>query len=371
MSFLFFSDKRDALTDQVLPAPLNSALNRIGFKTLTDVQKRSIPAIMGGQDVVVMAPTGTGKTAAFVVPVIAKLMSDPESHALILTPTRELAEQIMAFIRQLTATIPDLHVGCFIGGRAIGGDLKTLRKSLRMIVATPGRMIDLLSRRHLRLAGVTHVILDEADRMFDMGFASQVEEILEQTPKERQTLLFSATYTKQVENSFRPFLKNPVRIVVGSAKPKVAQGIEQQKVEVQQEKKNTTVVEKLATVTGQSLVFTRTKHRADRLAKFLLDQGFSCVQIHGNRSQAKRKKALDGFRSGTFQILVATDVAARGLDIPKVEQVINFDFPATSDDYLHRVGRTGRAGHKGTAISFVTPNEVREWHRMQKHFTAR
>ncbi len=350
---------------------MTQALTRIGFTELTEVQRRSIPVILGGKDVVVMAPTGTGKTAAFCIPIFAKLMMDPDAHALVLTPTRELAEQIMAFARQLMSNIPEMHVGCFIGGRPIGNDLKTLRKSLRMIVATPGRMIDLLDRRHVRTAGITHVVLDEADRMLDMGFAPQVREILKSVPKQRQTLLFSATYTKQVETTFRPFLGDFERIVVGSAKPKVATGIDQHKIEIPQDKKNVKVVENLTAVTGQSLVFTRTKHRADRLAKFLQAQGFSCVQIHGDRSQNKRKRALDGFRSGIFQVLVATDVAARGLDIPKVEQVINFDFPATSDDYVHRVGRTGRAGATGKAISYITPNEIREWHQMQKNFTAR
>lgn len=323
-----------------------------GFTTLTPIQDQTIPEILAGHDVIGLANTGTGKTAAFLIPMIQKILVNPEEKVLIVAPTRELAIQIQEEFVLFAKTLRLFSV-VVVGGANIGKQIAGLRARPNVVIGTPGRLKDLINRKAIDLSRFNNIILDEADRMLDMGFINDVTLLLSLVAKKRQTLLFSATFSAEIENLVRKFLTNPKKIShkTGETSGQVEQnivrvGAGKDKIEVLHELLIQSQFEKV-------LVFTRTKHSADKLSKGLYLRGFKSEAIHGNKSQGKRQAVLKMFKEDRINILVATDVAARGLDIPNVSHVINFDIPATFEDYIHRIGRTGRAEKMGTALTFV------------------
>jgi superfamily II DNA/RNA helicase len=355
---------------KLLPA-LQNALSAIEFNTPTPVQSKVLPVALQQKDVVAVAQTGSGKTAAYVIPILEKLFSDSErkSKALVVVPTRELAQQVYDFIVLLLKQIPGPtpRVVSIVGGASMGKQLHQLKANPRIIVATPGRLIDHLSHRSVRLSEVKTLVLDEGDRMLDMGFAPQLDQILRHVPQDRQTLLFTATLPKTVQSMTAKYLRKPERFQVGEIDRPV-KTIRQSSVEVQQKKKRDLILDQLNARKGSVIVFLRTKHRTNQLAEYLQEYGYQVGAIHGGKSQGQRNRAMSDFRAGRLRILCATDLAARGLDIPHVEHVINFDLPEQREDYIHRIGRTGRNGSSGEAITFVTPEDRREWQALTKMY---
>ncbi|MEM1077661.1 MAG: DEAD/DEAH box helicase [Pseudomonadota bacterium] len=337
----------------------------------TPIQTRAIPHGLNGRDVLGLAQTGTGKTAAFGLPLLDKLLKEGTKPAprtcrgLILAPTRELVSQISDSLRAFTEG-SHLRINLIVGGVSINPQIKRLEKGADLIVATPGRLIDLLDRKAVRLSETRFLVLDEADQMLDLGFIHALRKIAPLLPKERQTMLFSATMPKQMEELSRAYLTDPVRVEV--APPgKVADKITQSVHFVEQSDKPATLIELLAEHRDElALVFARTKHGSDRLARKLAAAGYEVAAIHGNRSQGQRERALKAFREGTLKVLVATDVAARGIDIPDVRFVYNYDMPNVPENFVHRIGRTARAGRDGQAVAFVAPDEMGELRAVQK-----
>jgi len=348
-----------------LPLPIANALKELKFSIPTPIQAKTIPIALTGVDLIGCAQTGTGKTAAFAIPSVVRANEKPGTKVLILTPTRELAEQIIEVIYKLTEFLPHMRMALLIGGASMNRQLRDLKQNPTFIVGTPGRVFDHLDRGTLNLTKVATVILDEADRMLDMGFAPQIDRIFKFLPRERQTLLFSATLPPHIMKLTARYLKNPERVAIGTIGKPIS-AIQQSSIEVNAGEKNQRILEELGTNSGTTLIFARTKMRTDRLSRFLEKNGISAEAIHGGRSQSQRRRALEAFRNGDTNILVATDVASRGLDIPHIETVINFDLPQSTEDYVHRIGRTARAGAKGAAISFVTPEERGFWKSLKK-----
>jgi ATP-dependent RNA helicase RhlE len=328
-----------------------------GYTQPTPIQSEVIAHLLAGRDVLGCAQTGTGKTAAFVLPILQRLSAEPPSQkirALVLTPTRELAAQIAERIHAYGRFVRLRHATVFGGVSQYGQEI-ALRRGVDILVATPGRLLDLMDQGFVDLSGVTHLVLDEADRMLDMGFVHDVKDIVRTIPKQRQTLLFSATMPRSIQDLAASMLSNPVRVTV---KPAVttAEGVDQSVVFIAREQKRALLVRLLeAGDIERAIVFTRTKHGANRLSKQL--SNFGAEAIHGNKSQNQRIRALDAFRRGTSRVLVATDVASRGIDVEGISHVINFDLPNEPESYVHRIGRTGRAGAMGKAISFCGPDE--------------
>ncbi len=322
-----------------------------GYENPTPIQDRAIPHILRGEDIVGIANTGTGKTAAFLVPLINKILLNPNEKVLILVPTRELAYQIDEELRDFAKGTGLFSVVC-IGGTGMGKQITELRHKHHFVIGTPGRLKDHIESRHLDLSGFKTVVLDEADRMLDMGFINDMRFMMDRMPKERHTLFFSATITPDIERLINDFLRTPARISVKTRD--TAQNIDQDVIRIHGKTKAEVLLDLLIQKDfDKVLVFTRTKHGADKLAKFLSTSGVKTDAIHGNKQQTARQKALKDFKDGKARVLVATDVAARGLDIADVSHVINFDLPATYEDYVHRIGRTGRAEKKGKALTFI------------------
>jgi ATP-dependent RNA helicase DeaD len=343
-----------------LPASLEKALKMMQFTTPTPIQAKAIPIALTERDIIGCAQTGTGKTAAFCIPMITRLLKEPNKTSLILVPTRELAMQIEDVLRKLTSKSPELKLALLIGGASMDRQMRALHNKPRIIVATPGRLMDHLARKTASLAHVGVVVLDEADRMLDMGFAPQLNKILQSIPKDRQTLLFSATLPNDIEKMAAKWLKNPERVTVGEVSRASSQ-ISHSVVQTTTNGKNNTLLDELNAREGSVLIFARTKHRTDRLANYLAGFGHPVTRIHGDRSQGQRNMAIRGFRNGDFRIMVATDIAARGLDISHIAHVINYDLPQVPGDYIHRIGRTGRAGAEGQAICLLTPEDRQQW----------
>ncbi|MCC6695315.1 MAG: DEAD/DEAH box helicase [Candidatus Hydrogenedentes bacterium] len=324
----------------------------------TPVQAEAIPVAVEGRDVIAIAQTGTGKTLAFGLPSLTRLAGTKpgRTRMLILAPTRELAQQVESVIAPLGKAL-GLQTACVYGGVGMERQTQALRKGTAIIVATPGRLLDHINRGNTRFDEVSILTLDEADRMLDMGFLPDIKRILGRLPKERQTLMFSATFAPEIASLTHEFMRGPVRIEVGAiAKP--AEAVRQGVYTVDPAGKVDLLARILREQEVQSaLVFIRTKHRTDRVAKALQTEGFKAQAIHGGRTQRQRQQAIDGFRQGRYQVLVATDVAARGLDVHGITHVVNFDIPMSSDDYIHRIGRTARASAEGDAITFVSPGE--------------
>jgi ATP-dependent RNA helicase RhlE len=335
------------------------AVEALGFTAPTPIQRDAIPPVLAGRDVVACAMTGSGKTAAFLLPIAQRLMDKPRGavRALVIAPTRELAAQIEADLRDLARFTPVKGAAVF-GGVGMGPQETAFRRGVDIIVATPGRLLDHMQHPYVRLDALEVLVLDEADRMLDMGFLPDIRRILGKLPKQRQTLLFSATMPAPIAALAREFLRNPVPI--NQERPAApATGITHSVYPVAQDLKGGLLAALLKREEMRSvLVFTRTKHRANRLAEQLAKRGIATDRIHGNRSQAQRTHALEGFKRGKYRVLVATDIAARGIDIDELSHVVNFDVPNVPDDYIHRAGRTARAGAVGEAVTFVAPDEM-------------
>lgn len=338
-------------TDFAINDTLKRAVVAKGYTTPTPIQDRAIPHVLKGADVVGIANTGTGKTAAFLIPLIHKVMSDPKAQALVVVPTRELAIQIEQELKGFTKGMKIFSV-CAVGGAPIGPQISALRYRNQFVIGTPGRLKDLIERRTIRLADYSTIVLDEADRMLDMGFVRDMRFIMQGMPTPRHTLFFSATLSPEIEKLIGEFLREPVRISVKTGD--TSKNVEQDVVRVAGGAK-LDILHTLLTKEEFSkvLVFGRTKHGVEKLSKLLVQRGFKAESIHGNKSHSQRQRALGAFKENKVQILVATDVAARGLDIADISHVINYDLPTTYDDYVHRIGRTGRGTKRGKALTFV------------------
>ncbi|WP_273508252.1 DEAD/DEAH box helicase [Planktotalea frisia] len=346
-----------------LPKRLIERLSELGLTTPTPIQARAIPEALNGHDVLGLAQTGTGKTAAFGLPLITLLSENPGRpspktvRALILAPTRELASQIVENLKDYTKGTP-IKVALVVGGQSINVQSKRLENGIDILVATPGRLIDLMDRRALTLKESHFLVLDEADQMLDMGFIHALRQIATHLPEQRQTMLFSATMPKLMNEIANTYLKSPKRIQVsppGKAADKVTQVVHF----IARTEKQSLLIELLGEHKEErALVFGRTKHGCEKLMKQLVARGFAATSIHGNKSQGQRERALAAFKKGEMKVLVATDVAARGLDIPDVRHVYNYELPNVPDAYVHRIGRTARAGKDGAAIAFCAPDEM-------------
>jgi len=349
-----------------LSAGLQQKLAVAQFTTPTPVQEMAIPHALEGKDVLATAQTGTGKTLAFLLPMMEKLIAKhvPGVRALILVPTRELAMQVQAQYDALRhGKLP--RTALVIGGMAERPQLEAVRKGAGVIVATPGRLEDYLKRRLVDLSKVEMLVLDEADRMLDMGFLPAIRRIVGVLPKQRQTLCFSATLEASVAGLVNDYMRNPVRVALGST-TKPVESVELQAFEVPAAEKSDTLRRLLYDEKGQTLIFARTKRGTERLAKNLVRDGFSAAMIHGDRTQSQRVNALNGFDQGKYKVLVATDVASRGIHVDNVAHVINYDLPDLAEDFIHRVGRTGRAGSKGRASTLVSGAEIGELRAIER-----
>jgi len=340
----------------VAPALLD-ILEKLGITTPTPIQAQAIPAGVEGKDIVGIAQTGTGKTLAFGIPLIQALARQ-KTMGLVLLPTRELALQVDQELTKIGRSL-GLRTVVLIGGAAMGPQLSAIRRGVHLIIATPGRLNDHLEQRTISLAKVTVLVLDEADRMLDMGFQPQIERIIKTLPTERQTMLFSATLPHQIMNIATRHMKLPMRIEV-APQGTASENVSQEFFIVRKDEKTDLLKKTLEKYKGSTLVFTRTKHGARKVSRSLQTFGHTSSEIHSDRTLGQRKHALEGFKNGTYRILVATDIAARGIDVKGIELVVNFDLPANAEDYVHRIGRTGRAGAQGHAISFALPEERRD-----------
>jgi ATP-dependent RNA helicase RhlE len=336
---------------------LLGVLDALKYTVPTPIQEKAIPIAIEGKDVIGVAQTGTGKTLAFGIPMVQRL-AQGKGKALVLVPTRELALQVHETLAKLTPSA-GMRTAVLIGGESMYNQVRALRDRPRIVVATPGRLNDHLDRRNLRLDDVSILVLDEADRMLDMGFLPQIERILDLVPKERQTMLFSATMQPPIVKIASTYMNLPVRTEIAPSGT-ATELVTQEMFVVHREQKGELLCELLKQYTGSVLLFVRTKRSAARVAKLLRDRGHSAAEIHADRTQAQRKDSLRGFKTGEFRVLVATDIASRGIDVNAIELVINFDLPDETGNYVHRIGRTGRAGKKGHAITLATPDQRKD-----------
>ena len=353
--------------DLKLHPSLLKAIKELGFARPTPVQADAIPPGLAGRDVLACAQTGSGKTAAFLLPILHRLIDKPRgrTRALVLAPTRELAAQILEEFNALAVHTPLTGASVF-GGVSMGPQEHAFRAGVDVMIATPGRLLDHLRAPYAKLSGLEHLVLDEADRMLDMGFLPDIRRILKYLPAKRQTLFFSATMPQEILKLTEEMLRNP-ETIQKARQSTPASGITQAVYPVSQDAKRALLVHLLSrSEIKQALVFTRTKHRANRLAEYLVRAGVKAERIHGNRSQGQRTAALAGFKDGRFPVLVATDIAARGIDVEALGHVVNFDVPQAPDDYIHRVGRTGRAEMTGDAFTFVAPDEESDLRDIEK-----
>ena len=347
-----------------LPAKLLQALERMQFTVPTPIQQQAIPLALTGRDILGSAQTGTGKTGAFGIPLIAKLIDNPQAAALVMTPTRELAAQVLAAMQQMIP-VPTIRTALLIGGEPMPKQFRQLQGQPRLIVGTPGRINDHLQRGTLKLNNVRFMVLDETDRMLDMGFGIQIDRIVAHVPKERQTLLFSATMPAGIVKLSSKYMNNPERISVGSttqASPKIRQEL----IHTNETEKYPQLLEHLKANDGSVIIFVKTKYGTEKLAEKLSRLNHNAEAIHGDLRQGRRDRVIQSFRDKKFRILVATDLAARGLDVPHIELVINYDLPQCPEDYIHRIGRTARAGAEGKAINLLTPADGAKWNAIHR-----
>jgi ATP-dependent RNA helicase RhlE len=350
-----------------LHADLLRGVKELGFQRPTPIQEQAIPPAAAGKDLLACAMTGSGKTAAFLLPIVHRVMAKPRrtTRALVLTPTRELAAQILAHLEELAVHTPVSGAAVF-GGVAMGPQEHAFRSGVDVIIATPGRLLDHLRHPYARFSGLEVLVLDEADRMLDMGFLPDIRRVLRQLPAKRQTLFFSATMPREIAALARELLRDPVTINL-ERKAAPAVGITQAVYPVGRELKSALLVELLRRdIVADAIVFTRTKHRANRLAEYLARHHIPTGRIHGNRSQSQRTAALGAFKAGESRILVATDIVARGIDVEQLGLVVNFDVPEDPDAYIHRVGRTARADMTGDAFTFVSPDEEQDMRAIER-----
>ena len=353
-------NKMTTFQDFGLSPALAKSLERMEYTTPTPIQKQAIPLALEGHDIMGSAQTGTGKTAAFAIPLVEKLLADPRGSALVLTPTRELGKQVMDIMHQLLGPKSAIKTAFIIGGEPMFKQLRQLRNRPRLIVGTPGRVNDHLERGNLMLDDAHFLVLDETDRMLDMGFTVQLEKIFKYMPEQRQTLMFSATLPKNILKMSDNYMNNPKRIAAGEVNV-IAKNIKQEMIRIEQGSKYKELLAQLHEREGSVIVFVKTKHGADRMATNLRKDGFTADALHGDLRQSKRDKVMRNFRSQNFRVLIATDIAARGLDVPHIEHVVNYDLPQVAEDFIHRMGRTARAGAEGSAISFVASQDGRKW----------
>jgi ATP-dependent RNA helicase RhlE len=342
-------------------------LERIKFKVPTPIQMKAIPVAIEGKDIIGIAQTGTGKTHSFAIPMVQRL-AQHKGKGLVLAPTRELALQIDEAFRGIAGPFA-MRTACLIGGASMQMQVSALRRDPRVLIATPGRFTDHLEHRNLSTDDVIMLVLDEADRMLDMGFAPQIERILRYIPRDRQTMLFSATIPKEIMDMASRHMKLPISVEIAPSGT-IADRVTQELFIVRKDDKLRLLGKILAQYHGAVLMFSRTKHNAGKLARAVRGMGHSAAEIHSNRSLAQRREALDGFKSGKYKVLVATDIAARGIDVIGIELVLNYDLPDDTENYVHRIGRTGRAGHKGHAISFATSDQSRDVRDIEKLIRA-
>jgi superfamily II DNA/RNA helicase len=344
---------------------LKNSLARMNFTAPTPIQVSSIPLALEGRDILGSAQTGTGKTAAFSIPLVELLSRSKQGSALVLTPTRELANQVIAVIIQLLGKSNPIKAACLIGGESMHKQLGQLKSRPRIIVGTPGRINDHLDRKSLKLSDTGFLVLDETDRMLDMGFGIQIDRILKYLPVKKQTLMFSATLPEEIVRMSAKYLKNPERVSMGATNvPSIK--IKQEVIHIKQEQKYQELIKQLQERTGSILVFVKTKHNSKNLAAKLCKEKFKADALHGNLRQSKRTTVMSAFRNKKFTILVATDIAARGLDVPHIEHVINYDLPQVAEDYIHRMGRTARAGAEGSSLSFITNSDREKWNAIER-----
>ncbi len=346
-----------------LPSFLNESLDRMSIKIPTPIQEKAVPPGLEGFDILASAQTGTGKTIAYLLPLITNLLKDSQASALILAPTRELAAQIQQAAHALFGKNMSLNTALLIGGESMGKQLSALRRNPRLIVGTPGRINDHLQRRTLKLQETRFLVLDETDRMLDMGFTEALKKIVHYLPKERQTFMFSATMPSSIKALSMTYLTNPQHISVGSTTAPSLQ-VKQETLQTSANDKFPILLKELNDREGSIIIFVKTKHGADRLAEKLSNQNHPAAAIHGDLRQRKRDEVIRDFRNLKHRIVVATDVAARGLDIPHIKHVINYDLPQCPEDYIHRIGRTGRAGMEGSALSLIAPEDNQKWRRI-------
>ncbi len=347
-----------------LEQTLMDSIAFINFKTPTPIQAQAIPVALEGKDILGTAQTGTGKTAAFGIPLINFLLKTKKDNALIMTPTRELAAQVMQTMNSLIGR-GNIRTALLIGGDSMQKQLKQMRRNPRLIVGTPGRINDHLKRNTLRLNNTTFLVLDESDRMLDMGFTPQINQVLQSVPKKHQTLLFSATLGNNIIQLAERYLSNPVRIAVGSTSTPIDK-IKQEVIHVKDGDKYNQLIKEIYNRQGSILIFVKTRRNAEKMVKRLKYDDHDADAIHGNLRQSKRDRVIKAFRNGHFRILVGTDVASRGLDIPAIKHVINFDLPQLPEDFIHRVGRTARAGADGSALSFIGEQDRGKWNAIQR-----
>ncbi len=344
---------------------LKHSLSRMNFIKPTPIQGMAIPVALQGKDILGTAQTGTGKTLAFSIPLINKLILDKNAFALVMCPTRELASQVMEAIKSIISDKINIKTALLIGGESMQKQLRQLSNRSRIIVGTPGRINDHLKRKSLNLSATKYLVLDETDRMLDMGFTPQIEMVLKFVPKNHQTLLFSATLPKNILRISERYLDKPERISTGATSIPIEK-IKQETLQVFRENKYDTLIDQFLSRKGSILVFVKTKRSADKMVKRLKEEGHSVDAIHGDLRQSKRDRVINSFRKGLKRILIATDVAARGLDIPLIQHVINYDLPQVPEDYVHRIGRTARAGSHGSALTFLTPDDRSMWNSINK-----
>ena len=344
---------------------LNKSLRDLRFNMPTEIQSKTIPLGIEGSDILASAETGSGKTASYLIPLINKISKEGKTSGLILTPTRELAKQVSEVCKSLLGYKSNINLALIVGGASMRNQLVQLKKRPKIIIGTPGRINDLLEKKSLILKYFNYFVLDEADRMLDMGFQDQVEKIIQYLPIKRQSLLFSATLPKEIIKLSSKYLKNPIRVNVKENKVIKTQ-IKQKVLNTKTEMKYDQLVDEISLRKGSILIFVRTKYSTEKLKKRLKKDTVKSLALHGDLRQNKRSRILKDFRDDKFRILIATDIASRGLDVPHIEHVINYDLPQVPEDFIHRIGRTARAGSVGEAVSFVTPNDKRMWQSIEK-----
>ena len=344
---------------------LNKSLKNINFTSPTPIQEKSIPLILQGKDILGSAQTGTGKTAAFCIPILELLMKSPRGSLLVMIPTRELAKQVLDVINSLLGFKSSINTATLIGGESMSKQLSQLKKRPRIYVGTPGRINDHLQRGSLNLHDAKYLVLDETDRMLDMGFEVQINKIIKFLPVSKQVLMFSATIPNNILKLSSKYLNDPVRISVGESNT-VAKNIKQEIIELKSDEKLDELINQINTRNGSILIFVKTKYGTEKLSKALSRSKIKSFPLHGGLRQSKRNTIMKNFRDMKFRILIATDVAARGIDVPHIEHVINYDLPQMAEDFIHRIGRTARAGSKGIALSFVTKGDFSKWKEIQK-----
>ena len=347
-----------------LEETLFESLAKINFKAPTPIQAKAIPIALEGKDILGTAQTGTGKTGAFGIPLVNYLLKTKKDTALVMTPTRELATQVMQTMNNLVGK-GNIRTALLIGGDSMQKQQKQMRKNPRLIVGTPGRINDHLKRKTLRLNNTSFLVLDEADRMLDMGFTPQINQVLETVPKKHQTLLFSATLPSDILKLAERYLNQPNRISIGSTSTPIEK-IKQEVLRVNDGDKYNQLIKEIYTRQGSILIFVKTRRNAEKMVKRLKYDDHDADAIHGNLRQNKRDRVIKAFRNNHFRILVGTDVASRGLDIPAIKHVINFDLPQVPEDFIHRIGRTARAGAEGSALSFIGNGDQIKWNAIQK-----